>query len=132
MQHEPLKKQHVPLIRHNSVPQLDLLFPPGLIPAIVEARGKFWREKIIMDLAGKSSLISETALILTMARLVNCAACHANSYRASQGCAYCSNQALRRYQGTDDDLLELYKTTIIEVQEFLSTKHPESKFNNNS
>lgn len=123
------KKQLVPLIRHNSVPQLDLLFPPGLIPAIVEARGKCWREKIIKDLASNSCFINETALILTMARLVNCAACHANSYRASQGCAYCTSQALRRYQGTDDELLELYGNTKIEVQDYLSTTHPVSMIN---
>jgi hypothetical protein len=41
--------------------------------------------------------------------------CETDSYRAMRGCAMCAMQTLRRYKGTDQDLLTRYNQALAEV-----------------
>jgi hypothetical protein len=96
--------------------QTELLFPPGVIPKLESARGPIWKE-LILSLADQADDTDQhVAFVLMLARLANCATCNSNSYRAAQGCANCSIQVLKRFRGTDDDLLQMYQDTLHEVQ----------------
>jgi hypothetical protein len=87
----------------------ELLFPPRLIPDLKDLRGEKWRE-----LVEYVSSLSEThpdtlAFCLMMIRLNACLGCVSGSYRFMRGCELCSQQTISRFQGTDEQLLELYE-----------------------
>ncbi|KAF0108811.1 MAG: hypothetical protein FD146_697 [Anaerolineaceae bacterium] len=100
----------------------ELLFPPRVIPALAEARGPLWRDLVTAAAKWADASLEQTALTLMMARLNNCAACTADSYRAIRGCEACSKQTLRRFRGPDEELLRLYDAARIEVTRFLQKK----------
>lgn len=54
-----------------------------------------------------------------MARLNNCAACSANSFRALHGCLHCARQTMRRYKDADDELASAYRIAQKEVSAYL-------------
>jgi hypothetical protein len=49
------------------------------------------------------------AFCLMMIRLNACLGCVSGSYRFMRGCELCSQQTIARYQGTDEELIELYE-----------------------
>lgn len=98
-----------------SSSQMELLFPPHLISVLAETRGPVWRDLINDTAILNDASLEQAAFVLVIARLVNCATCNANSFRASQGCAFCSKQALKRFRGSDEDLLRMYERAKQEV-----------------
>jgi hypothetical protein len=56
--------------------------------------------------------------MLMVIRLNNCMACETDSYRAMRGCHACAIQTLRRYKGTDEELLKAYQDALIEVGDY--------------
>lgn len=100
----------------------DLLFPPRVIPALRNLRGKRW--KVLVDRAAAADEVSIKCLafILMMARLGGCASCNANSYRAMRGCTQCARQTLRRYRGTDDELTALYRAARLDIEQYMRKK----------
>jgi hypothetical protein len=51
-----------------------------------------------------------------MVRFNGCMECETDSYRAMRGCAMCATQTLRRYHGSDRDLLKLYARAQADVE----------------
>ena len=89
-------------------PRTELLFPPRIIPDLRDLRGEKWR-----DLVDQVSSLPEThedtlAFCLMMIRLNACLGCVSGSYRFMRGCELCSQQTIARYQGTDEELIELF------------------------
>jgi hypothetical protein len=87
----------------------ELLFPPRLIPDLRDLRGEEWR-----DLVDRVSRLPEThadtlAFCLMMIRLNACLGCVSGSYRFMRGCELCSQQTIARFQGTDEELIELFE-----------------------
>lgn len=97
----------------------ELLFPPRLIPELGGVRGTLWRNFVSTILLLTDNSPEQAAFVLMLARLTNCATCKPNSYRAGQGCAECSKQVLKRFDGSDEELVKLYEDTKIEVKEYL-------------
>jgi hypothetical protein len=96
----------------------DILFPHHVISTMKDLRGDAWR-----DLVDRVSSLPETheetlAFMLMMIRLNKCLKCETDSYRAMRGCTTCAHQTLRRYKGTDEDLLQLYAAALADVREF--------------
>jgi hypothetical protein len=58
------------------------------------------------------------AFMLMMVRLDGCMCCETDSYRAMRGCGACAHQTLRRFKGTDDELMEMFAVALGEVQAF--------------
>jgi hypothetical protein len=101
---------------------VDLIFPPEAIPGLRDERGTHWKA-LVTELAEADPLQPElVAFVLTMARLNNCATCNADSFRALQGCSQCSRQSLKRYRGTDEQLLRLFKTAKDDVLQHLQSQ----------
>jgi predicted peroxiredoxin len=103
-------------------PDTDLLFPERVIPALRGQRGAGWQGLVARVVAAGPESIEQLAFTLLMARLDGCAACNADSFRAMQGCTACSRQTLKRFRGSDEDLLGLYRAAQVDVETYLSRK----------
>jgi len=97
----------------------DLLFPPRAIPALQEGRGVAWQDLVAEVTQAGPNSPEQMAFILVMARLNNCITCNADSYRAMNGCTVCGKQTLKRFHGDDEELICLYQSAKIEVDQYL-------------
>jgi hypothetical protein len=87
----------------------ELLFPPRLIPDLGDLRGEKWAE-LVDHVAGlPETHPDKLAFCLMMIRLNACLGCVSGSYRFMRGCELCSQQTIARYQGTDEELIELFQ-----------------------
>ncbi|MDX2163341.1 MAG: hypothetical protein SF162_18630 [bacterium] len=102
----------------------ELMFPYHLIPALQTLRGPKW-QALIAEVAARSEYHEDTlAFMLMMIRLNGCLACETDSYRAMRGCEACAVQTLRRYKGSDEELIALFEQARADVQIFAQThKH---------
>ena len=96
----------------------DLLFPPRVIPDLKDAKGKAWRMVVSHAATAKDNSVEKLAFLLVMVRLNGCASCSSDSFRALQGCTACATQALKRYRGTEEQLVAMYNQAIPEVEEY--------------
>ena len=100
----------------------ELLFPPEAIALVRNTRGDIWRA-----LVDRVNMLPEDhpeslGFSLMMIRLNGCLGCETDSYRAMRGCAPCARQTLRRFKGTDADLLQRYESALADVVAFLQTR----------
>jgi hypothetical protein len=97
----------------------NLVFPAQIISSLRDVRGERWKkfvDKISLEPEDSPDCL---AFILMMSRLNNCVTCNSDSFHATQGCLVCSQQSLRRYRGTDSELIALHKRAIDEVNSHL-------------
>ena len=100
-----------------------LFFPKHIISSLRGLRGSDWAK-----LVDRVTNLPEThedvlAFILMMIRLDGCMCCETDSYRAMRGCGACAHQTLRRYKGSDHELLSLFDIALQEVRIFAQA-HP--------
>lgn len=98
----------------------DLMFPLRVIPQLRNMRGDVWKALIDEVGAEDAPVASVAAFTLMMVRLGGCQGCSVDSYRGMRGCTQCARQTVRRYRGTDQDLLRLYEQTKNEVERYLN------------
>ena len=85
------------------------MFPPHLIPDLKDLRGDEWRE-LVERIAGLPETDPDTlAFCLMMIRLNACLGCVSGSYRFMRGCELCAQQTISRFQGSDDELIALFR-----------------------
>ncbi len=96
----------------------DLLFPPRIILELSDIRSKVWQKLVRRTSEVEEGSREQLAFIYTMVRLNGCATCGADSFRAMQGCASCTKQSLKRFRGSDEDLISLYKSAETEVDQY--------------
>lgn len=97
----------------------ELMFPHHVVPALRTLRGPEWQSLVERVLALPEGHEQSLAFGLMMIRLNGCLSCETDSYRAMRGCDACTIQTLRRYKGTDRDLLGLYQQALDEVRRYL-------------
>ena len=96
----------------------ELMFPHHAIPSLRRLRGPKW-QALVDEVTHLPQTSDETlAFMLMMIRLNGCMGCETDSYRAMRGCDACAIQTLRRYKGTDDELLHLYEKARHDIQVF--------------
>jgi hypothetical protein len=100
----------------------EILFPPYAIPRIRHARGDRWAQLVEQVEALPEDHPESLALSLLMIRLDGCMSCETDSYRAMRGCVPCALQTLRRFKGSDDDLVKRYEAALEDVIEFEATQ----------
>ncbi len=95
----------------------ELLFPPYVIPKLRHSRGSRWQTLVdqVADLAEDHP--ESLAFSLMMIRLDGCLGCETDSYRAMRGCDNCAQQTLRRFKGSDRELLAYYKQALRDIRE---------------
>ncbi len=96
----------------------ELMFPHYVIPELRDLRGAEWAA--LVDQVGRVSEGHEESLafVLMMVRLNSCMACETDSYRAMRGCDACSIQTLRRFKGSDSDLMTAYAQALDDVRHY--------------
>ncbi|TVR22173.1 MAG: hypothetical protein EA396_06710 [Anaerolineaceae bacterium] len=94
----------------------ELLFPRYVIPSLRNLRGAAWAELVDRVWALDECHAESLAFMLMMIRLNGCMSCETDSFRAMRGCATCAQQMLRRYKGTDDDLLALFERALDDIR----------------
>lgn len=98
----------------------ELLFPNYVIPILRDMRGPEWRDLVDRVIPLENTHPEKLAFVLMMIRLNGCLDCETDSYRALRGCAMCATQTLRRYKGSDRELLDAYAKALEDVEEFLA------------
>ena len=98
----------------------ELMFPHYAIPRLREARGTAWA-----DLVDRIAKLPEThhevlAFMLLMIRLNGCMSCETDSYRAMRGCTMCALQTLRRFKGSEDELIRMYQQALKDVSGYIT------------
>jgi hypothetical protein len=102
--------------------ETELLFPHHVIPTLIDTRGEKWQSLVKEITLLETDTLEILAFTLTMVRIGNCVVCNSSSYRAIQGCRQCARQALSRFRGSDDDLVDMYIVAKNEVTAYLEKK----------
>ena len=95
----------------------EILFPHYAIPALRNTRGPLWRQLIDKISAKRESSVEVIALMSVMIELNGCLPCETDSYRAMRGCTACAQQTLRRFKGSDEELIDAYETSVAKFRE---------------
>lgn len=86
----------------------ELLFPLRVISKLQKSRGEVWNGFILELASPKSDFLAQLSFVYLMVRLGGCISCNTGSFRAMRGCTQCALQTIRRFRGTDEDLIEQY------------------------
>jgi hypothetical protein len=105
----------------------ELLFPPYAISYLKDLRGPRWGALIERVLSLKEDHPEALALSWMMMKLDGCRTCEVDSYKAMQGCVACAVQNIRRFKGTDAELLNLYREALKEVKAYLAARPNRSR-----
>ncbi len=97
----------------------ELLFPAYVIPKLKDLRGPEWRRLVERVAKLPEEHPESLAFSLMMIRLDGCVNCETDSFKAMRGCALCAMQNIRRFKGTDRDLIKLYQNARDEIAEYL-------------
>ena len=105
----------------------EILFPSYVIPSLRDLRGEEWRKLVERIVSLAESHPERLAFSLMMIRLDGCLECETDSYRAMRGCGVCASQTLRRFKGSDLDLLKAYEDALADIQDYLAAQNPSVK-----
>ena len=95
----------------------EILFPHYAIPALRNVRGVKWQQ-LIDRISSKAETSAEVlALMHVMIELDGCLACETDSYRAMRGCIACAQQCLRRFKGSDEELIRAYEASLAKFRQ---------------
>ena len=93
----------------------EILFPHYAIPALRNTRGGKWKQLIDGLAVKQETSVEVIALMSVMIELNGCLPCETDSYRAMRGCTACAQQTLRRFKGSDEELIALYEAAVAKM-----------------
>jgi hypothetical protein len=100
----------------------ELFFPIRVIPSLRSIRSEEW-ESLIDRLSGPDAVeVEQIAFTALVVKLAGCTGCDADSFRAMRGCTQCARMVLKRYKGSDADLLNQFEQSKTEVFEFIKKR----------
>ena len=100
--------------------EIDVLFPPRITPQLKDLRGDAWRDLVNEILLQAPAAPERLAFVMLMVRLGGCHNCHADTYRAMRGCLACATQTVKRYRGSDQELLKQFADARNEIERYLN------------
>lgn len=100
----------------------EILFPLRLLPEVKVVRGESWTQLIDLISAANSQTIDRLAMELLLVRLAGCMNCDSDSFRAMKGCEFCIRQVLRRFKGTDAELIRSFEQSKKEMNKFMKER----------
>jgi hypothetical protein len=101
----------------------ELLFPLRVVPALADMRGEEWRDFITRIQDANADPVDQAGFVLMMVKLDGCIGCNADSFRAMKGCTQCARQNIRRFRGTDLELIETIQQARKEVEAFQARRN---------
>lgn len=99
---------------------IEMVFPPRVIPSLRDVRGEVWGNLVDQVMQEADADMDRIAFVLLLIRLAGCLSCQADSFRAMRGCLYCSTQTLKRFRGSDQELLNMFLLAQDEVSVYIS------------
>jgi hypothetical protein len=90
-------------------------------------RSQEWQQLIADLCANPAEKTDHLAFVLMMVKLGGCLGCNADSYRAMRGCTQCARQTVRRFRGSDKDLIEQFNQSRREMETYLKKHTPAGK-----
>jgi hypothetical protein len=93
-------------------PETEVLFPSKAIGSLLKLRSKTWQDLANQVDAQPVQSSEQTAFVLMMVKIDGCVTCNVDSFRAMRGCPACAQLNIKRYKGTDEDLLHLYQQAL--------------------
>ncbi len=103
---------------YNS--EAELLFPLRAAPDLEDLRSPEWRKLIQLITRSDADPLDQFGFVYMMVKLGGCVSCNSDSFRAMKGCAACARQTIRRYRGSDQELLNLFNASKKEVVNYLN------------
>lgn len=97
----------------------ELIFPMRVTPTLAFLRDDEWRQLVERVSSSQAPVVDKLAFVLMMVRLNGCVTCNADSFRAMRGCTLCARQAVRRFRGSDQDLIAQFKQSRQEIEKHL-------------
>lgn len=95
----------------------EILFPHYAILALRNTRGPKWRGLIDRISQKDETSVEVIALMAVMIELNGCLACETDSFRAMRGCTACAQQTLRRFKGSDEELITAYEASLAKFRQ---------------
>ncbi len=102
--------------------EAELLFPLRILPDIKGMRSETWAKLVDQVSGQKSHLVDQLAMELFLVKLAGCVNCDSDSFRAMKGCEFCMRQVLRRFKGSDVELLKTYEQSKKEIGKYCKDK----------
>lgn len=102
----------------------EILFPHYAIASLKHLRGDKWATLIDNLVQKEENSVEVLAFMSMMIGLNGCLPCETDSYRAMRGCTACAHQTLRRFKGSDEEILAKYVKSLDDMRHYAS-KHPE-------
>jgi hypothetical protein len=99
----------------------EIFFPLNLVADLRSLRGEQWQNLVARIMALPENDPDALAFGLMMIRLDSCLSCKTDSYRAMRGCSLCAQQTVRRFKGTDEDLIQMWQTAREDVLHWIET-----------
>jgi hypothetical protein len=99
-------------------PETEVLFPSKAIGSLSSLRSKIWQDLVIQVQDCSVASPEQTAFLLMMIKIDGCTSCNVDSFRAMRGCPACALLNIRRYKGTDDELVRIYQQALKETKTF--------------
>ncbi|HPD41202.1 MAG TPA: hypothetical protein PLD43_06535, partial [Anaerolineae bacterium] len=90
------------------------------ISQLRDLRGPQWQHLVERVLHLPLNHEEVLAFGLLMIRLGSCLTCDLDSYRASLGCCTCARRTISGFKGDDEELLDRYDKSLVEVRAYLS------------
>ena len=100
----------------------EVLFPSRVISSLRGLRSGEWRDLVDHVAELPAGHPEHLAFLLMMVRLGGCISCNADSFRAMRGCTQCARQTVRRFRGTDKDLIDQYIEAKVEIDKYLQKR----------
>lgn len=100
----------------------ELFFPMRVTPSLKNVRSQEWADLVERASSAQASEVEKIAFTNLIVRLAGCSGCDADSFRAMRGCTQCARLVVKRYKGTDAELLEQFEACKKDVEAFLSTR----------
>ena len=97
----------------------EVIFPAKTIPYLKGLRGPLWDELVDIVLGKDENSLEQLGFTLMVVRLLGCSSCNSDSFRAMRGCTRCAQQGIKRYRGSDEELIKLYEKSKKEVEIYL-------------
>ncbi len=99
--------------------EVDLLFPCRAIEPLRKLRGEKWENLVDGIIRLEPTEPDRAAFVLFMVRLSGCTNCQSDSFRAMRGCVVCSSNTIKRYKGTDQNLINLFGDAKRDIIEYM-------------
>jgi hypothetical protein len=103
-------------------PDTELLFPMRVIPQLIDLREQVWKNLVESVVRLPDSETRKIAFSALMVKIAGCTGCNSDSYRAMRGCTQCARVTIKRYKGSDEDLLKLYQENLNEIALYIEKR----------